>query len=89
MIDDGAFNHKIDYVTFFMENLNVDLFPNCITGSKLRGFAYWWSSLGRVCVQPAKQACLNKEAKMSKISKNVAQVVPDAPLAFFHLYVEM
>ena len=46
-------------------------------------------ALGRVCVQPAKQACLNKEAKMSKISKNVAQVVPDAPLAFFHLYVEM
>ena len=46
-------------------------------------------------MQPAKQACLNKEAKMSKISKNVAEVenltsaVPDAPLAFFHLYVEM
>ena len=32
---DGAFNHKIEYVTIFSEILNPEGHPNCITGSKV------------------------------------------------------
>ena len=32
---DGAFSHKIDYVTIFLENLNPEGHPNRITGSKV------------------------------------------------------
>ena len=34
MVEDGAFNHKIDYVTILKEILNLKGHPNCITGSK-------------------------------------------------------
>ena len=34
-IADGAFSHKIDYVTIFKEILNPEGHPNCITGSKV------------------------------------------------------
>ena len=35
MVEDGAFSHKIDYVTFFLEILNPEWHPNRITGSKV------------------------------------------------------
>ena len=35
MIGDGAFSHKIDYVTIFKEILNPEGHPNCITGSRV------------------------------------------------------
>ena len=35
MIGDGAFNHKIDYITIFREILNSEGHPNGITGSKV------------------------------------------------------
>ena len=35
MVEDGAFSHKIDYVTFFQEILNLEGHPNCITGSRV------------------------------------------------------
>ena len=35
MEEDGAFSHKIDYVTIFKEILNSEGHPNCITGSKV------------------------------------------------------
>ena len=35
MVEDGGFNHKIDYVTIFKEILNPRGHPNCITGSKV------------------------------------------------------
>ena len=34
MDEDGAFSHKIDYITFFQEILNLEGHPNCITGSR-------------------------------------------------------
>ena len=53
MVKDGAFSHKIDYVTVFKEILNLEAHSNCITGSKVTGkfaewmdFAYWWSFSG-------------------------------------------
>ena len=33
MVDDGAFSHKIHYVTLFKEILNLEGHLNCITGS--------------------------------------------------------
>ena len=53
MVEDGAFNNKIDYVTIFKEVLNLEAHSNCFTGSKVTGniaewmdFAYWWSFSG-------------------------------------------
>ena len=64
MDEDGAFSHKIDYVTFFQEILNLEGHPNCITGSKVTVILLnaWilpvgGAASGRVCAQPAKQAC--------------------------------
>ena len=34
MVEDGAFSHKKDYFTNFLEILNVEGHPNRITGSK-------------------------------------------------------
>ena len=34
-VADGAFNHKMDYVTIFKEILNPEGHPNCITDSKV------------------------------------------------------
>ena len=36
MVEDGAFSHKIDYVTIFKEILNLNKHLNRITGSKVR-----------------------------------------------------
>ena len=36
MVEHGAFNHKIDYVTIFKEILNLKGHPNRITGSKVK-----------------------------------------------------
>ena len=33
MVADGAFSHKIDYVSFFQEILNPEGYPNCTTGT--------------------------------------------------------
>ena len=53
MVEDGAFSHKIGYVTIFKEILNLEGHPNCITSSTvtailLNGWilAYWWSFSG-------------------------------------------
>ena len=35
MVKDGAFSHKIDYVTIFLEILNLEGHPNRITGSRV------------------------------------------------------
>ena len=35
MVEDDAFNHKIDYVTIFKEIPNLEGHPNRITGSKV------------------------------------------------------
>ena len=34
MVEDGAFSHEIDYVTIFLEILNLEGYPNHITGSR-------------------------------------------------------
>ena len=34
MVGDGAFSHEIDYVTIFLEILNLEGYPNHITGSR-------------------------------------------------------
>ena len=35
MVEDGAFNHMIDYITIFWEILNLEGHPNRITGSRV------------------------------------------------------
>ena len=35
MVEDGAFSHKIDYVSICLEILNLEGHPNCITGSRV------------------------------------------------------
>ena len=35
IVEDGAFSHKIDYVTMFQEILNLEGHSNRITGSKV------------------------------------------------------
>ena len=35
MVEDGAFSHKINYVTMFLEILNLAGHPNCITVSRV------------------------------------------------------
>ena len=56
--------------TFLFEILNLEGHPNCISGSKV--MAIWlngWilpvggASSGRVCVEPAKQACFLKKKR--------------------------
>ena len=43
MVEDGAFSHKIDYVTIFQEILNLERHPNHITGSKVTAtLLNWW-----------------------------------------------
>ena len=56
-IEDGAFSHKIDYVTTVLEIPNLEGHPNCITGSKvmvilLNGWILLIGGVasGRVCV---------------------------------------
>ena len=63
MVEDGAFSHKIDYVTIFLKILNPEGHPNRNTGSKVTAILLnGWIlpvggvALGRVCAQPA---CLN------------------------------
>ena len=52
----GAFSHKIDYVTIFKKNLNPEGHPNHITGLKVTAILLkWWKGL---LLQPAQQACL-------------------------------
>ena len=53
MVGDGAFSHKIDYITFFWKILNIEGHLNRITGSRVTAildewvdFAYWWSLSG-------------------------------------------
>ena len=64
MVRHGAFSHKIDYVTIILEILNPKKHQNCITYSKVTAILLngWILPVGgvasgRVCVQPAKQAC--------------------------------
>ena len=65
MVVNGAFSHKIDYVTVFRENLNPEGHQNCITGSKVTAIFLngWIWPIGGVLVvkglrlQPAQQAC--------------------------------
>ena len=34
-VEDGTFSHKIDYVTIYLDNLNLKGHPNGINGSKV------------------------------------------------------
>ena len=43
MVEDGAFSHKIDYVTIFFEILNLEGHPHRTAGSKVTAILlYWW-----------------------------------------------
>ena len=56
MVGDGAFSHKIDYVTILKEILNLKGHPNHIAGSKAKVVLQnGWILPGRL--QPAQQAC--------------------------------
>ena len=70
MVEDGAFSHKIDYITIFQKNLNLEGHPNCITGSKVTAILLngWILPIGGASavkglrLQPAQQACLTYSA---------------------------
>jgi hypothetical protein len=65
MVEDGAFSHKMDYVTIFKEILDLQRHPNCITGSKgtailLNGWILpigGASAVKGLRLQPGQQAC--------------------------------
>ena len=66
MVEDGAFRHKIDYVTIFKEIQNVEGHPICLTGLKVKTILLngWILPIGGASVekglrlQPAQQTCL-------------------------------
>ena len=67
MVEDGTFSHKINYVTVFQEIINLEGHPNRNTGSKVTAILLnlWILPVGgvasgRVCAQPAKQACFKQ-----------------------------
>ena len=45
MVEDGDFRHKIDFVTFFSEILNLEGHLNCITGSRVTAILLNWCIL--------------------------------------------
>ena len=56
MVEDGAFSHKIDYVTILKEILNLEGYLNCFIGSKVMAILVNGEilpsggvALGRVC----------------------------------------
>ena len=65
MAEDGAFNHKIDYVTIVKEILNFERHPNRNTGSKVTAILMngWILPIGGASavkglhLQPVQQAC--------------------------------
>ena len=63
MVKDGAFSHKIGYVTTFKGILNFKGHPNCITVSQvaeLVDFAIGGASaVNGLRLQPKHQACLS------------------------------
>ena len=70
MLKDGAFSHKIYYVTIFKEIFNIEGHPNCITSSKvtviwLNG---WILPIGGASA--VKGLCLPKFSKNFNKSKN-------------------
>ena len=64
-VQDGAFSHKIDYVTMFKKILNLKGHPNRITGSKVTAILLngWILPIGGASaveglrLQSAQQAC--------------------------------
>ena len=66
LVEDVASGQKIDYITVVLDILNPAGYPNGITGSKVTAILLnGWVlpvgavALGRVCAQPAKQACFH------------------------------
>ena len=65
MVEDGAFSHKIGYVTIFYEILNPEWHPIRITGSKVTAILLnglispigGASAVKVLRLQPAQQAC--------------------------------
>ena len=65
MAGDGAFIHKINYITIFKEILNLKGHPNCITGSKVTAILLnglilpicGASAVKGLRLQPRQQAC--------------------------------
>ena len=65
VVEDGAFSHKMDYVSIFGESKSwrasksLHWFKRYGNFGEWRDFTYWWSCIGRgLCLQPAQQACL-------------------------------
>ena len=93
MDNDGAFSHKKDYVTFFVEILNPEGHSNSITGSKVMAILLNLLILpvvgvtsGRVCAQPANQACSCKRTYYS-IFSNESLLFGKEYVAPFQVYL--
>ena len=52
MVEDGAFSHKIDYVTIFLEILNLEGHQNHVTGSRVTAILLngWILPIGGFCL---------------------------------------
>ena len=50
MVKNGAFSYKTDYITFFLENLNLKRHQNRITGSRVVAILLngWIFSIGQI-----------------------------------------
>ena len=86
MVENGAFSHKIDYVTIVQEILNLKGHPYCITGPKVTAILLnWWilpigepSAAKGLHLQPVQQACLLKCVlliKGSSISSHILEYI--------------
>ena len=77
MVEDWAFSHKTDYVTFFLKILNPEGLKSYGDFAELVYVARWWSCIGKVCAQPAKQACFDVRLRNSFLSLR-------STMSFFH-----
>ena len=78
----GVSSHIVDYVLYFLVIPNPNRHQNHLTGSKVIAILLiWWIwpvsgfALGRVCAQPAKQACFHQLGPLGRVGHKVAMSV--------------
>ena len=84
MVEDGAFSHKIHYVTILQEILRLKGHSNWITRSTIRAFLLngWILPIGGasavkgLCLQPAQQACFQNNLSFEDFCVLVSGCLP-------------
>ena len=75
---EGAFSHKIDYVTIFEEILNLEGHQNCITGSKVTAILLnWWILLfgGASAVDGLQSSGLPRLVSFENMKKLIKKII--------------